>query len=158
MTESLFNNPVVWLVLATLVLIVLAVTAGYYLWQVRKLQQRQQQQREALQEEGAKQRQRINNSIQILAQGILDDQLTLTEASIRIRVLLDSLSVTDDVRDNYKAFYLLADATDHIPILDQWKALSTKKKLQLTKEREKLETDHREFVEDAARRIRGQRF
>ena len=46
----------------------------------------------------AEQRANINRSIQILAQASHTEDLTLTEASIRISVLLDSLGVADDVR------------------------------------------------------------
>ena len=55
--------------------------------------------------------------------------MTLTEGAIRVRVLLDGLSVNEDVQEEFAAFYQLAKATEHIPILEGWKQLSTKKKL-----------------------------
>ncbi|MYM62248.1 DUF2489 domain-containing protein [Pseudomaricurvus sp. HS19] len=156
--QALFTNPLFWLVIGAVIVVALSGVAAWYLLALRRLRQRQAGQMEILRAERDQQRQRLNNSIQVLAQGLLEEQLTLTEGAIRIRVLLDSLNISDDERESYRAFYLLATATDHIPILEQWKALSTKKKLELTRQREKLESDHREFVLDAAKRILGQQF
>lgn len=144
--------------LGTVIVLVLGVIAAYYLVKVRQLEQKQRQQLEAQKAEHDAQRLRVNRSIQIIAQGIIDEQLTLTEGSIRIKMLLEGLSVTDEVRESYVAFYHLADAAAHIPILEAWKALSTRKKLEFDRQRQQLETDHREFVLDAAQRILGQQF
>jgi len=143
---------------AAVVIVILSCIAGYYLLQLKRLREKQQAQRQALEQAGAEQRVRVNKSVQIITQAMLEGQMSLTEGAIRTRVLLDGLSVSESVKAEFSAFYLLAAATDHIPILDAWKALSTKKKLILDSEREKLEKDHREFVLDAARRIHGQRF
>lgn len=143
---------------AILIVLVLAAVAVYYHLKLRELERKRQQQREALQEQGRQQRERVNKSIQIIAQGIVDEQLSLTEGAIRIKVLLDGLSADEQARQAFAAFYQLAAATDHIPILEAWKALSTKQKLHFDSQRQQLEADHREFVMDAAQRIIGQEF
>ncbi|MBR9912326.1 MAG: DUF2489 domain-containing protein [Gammaproteobacteria bacterium] len=145
-------------VLAVIIVLVLAGVAVYYLLRVKKMEQARQQQLDAMAEERAAQRLRLIKSIQLIARGMLDDQLTLTEGAIRIKVMLDGLAVEEDTRQAYVAFYHLADATDHIPILGEWKKLSTKQKLQFDSQREQLERDHREFVLDAAKRILEARF
>lgn len=145
-------------IVAVAIILVLAVFAAYYIYQVRQLRKEQKSKLEELKKQGEEQRERINRSIQIIAQGIIDDQLTLTEGAIRIKVLLDGLAVDAEVQESYAAFYHLAAATDHIPILESWKSLPTKKKLEFDSQRTKLESDHREFVIDAAQRILGQRF
>lgn len=147
------------LTLATLIILVLAGIAG---WLHYKLY-RQNQHHKALQAEqeaqGREQRARVNQSIQIIAQAVGTDQdLTLTEASIRISVLLDSLSVEDGVREEFSAFYQLAEATSHIPFLEGWKQLSRKEQLQYDRERQAQEDQYREFVLHAAERIRGRNF
>ncbi len=143
---------------AAVVIVILSCIAGYYLLKLKRLREKQQAQRQALEQAGAEQRVRVNKSVQIITQAMLEGQMSLTEGAIRTRVLLDGLSVSESVKAEFSAFYQLAAATDHIPILDAWKALSTKKKLVLDSERERLEEDHREFVLDAARRIHGQHF
>lgn len=144
--------------LATVIILVLAVIAIYFQVKVKRQRIKQQAQQEAQEKAGRDQRERLNKSIQIIAKGAQEDQLTLTEASIRIKVLLDGLGVDETVRKEYIAFYELARATDHIPILDEWKSLSLKKRVVFDKERDELETKYREFVLDAARRIQGRTF
>lgn len=148
----------------TLGIIGLFIIAGLsaYAWsltrRVRQQDAEREKQREELETQIREQRERVNRSIQVIAQGMLEDQLTLTEGAIRIRVLLESLQVESDIQEEFQAFYLLADATSHIPILDAWKALKIKEKLVYDQEREKLESDHREFVVDAAQRIQNRHF
>lgn len=115
-------------------------------------------QEEALEKEGQEQRVRINRSIQIIAEGAIEGQLSLTEASIRIKVLLDSLALENSIPGQYQAFYELALATDHIPILEAWKALSTKEQREFDKQRLRLEQQHGDAVLDASKRIKGQVF
>jgi hypothetical protein len=104
------------------------------------------------------QRKHINTSIQILAQASQTDGLTLTEASIRISVLLDSLGVNDEVRKDFFAFYQLRELTEHIPILEGWKKLDRKQQKQFEIQRLQYEQTYRDFVLDAAARIKGREF
>lgn len=145
-------------VIAALIIVLLSGTALYYLIRLYKLRQHQQQALQALNERGEAQRQRVNNSIQVLAKAVGSEDLTLTEASIRISVLLDGLSVDGEIKEEFSAFYQLREATSHIPILEAWKQLDKKEKRRLSREREQLETQHSEFVLDAARRIAGRQF
>ena len=143
---------------AIVIVLVLAATAVYYRIRLYQLHKKQQSYLEQSFRAQTEQVDRINKSIQVIAQGLLDDQLTLTEGSIRISVLLDSLDVDDQVRQEYSAFYQLAGATDHIPVLEAWKRLPTKQKLVFDRQRTQLEGDYKEFVLDAAKRILQRRF
>jgi len=139
-------------VLAVLIVLALALVAGVLQYRARAatLEEQASQQRA--------QRERVNKSIQVIASSVPSDDITMTEASIRIRVLLDSLSVEDSVREEFSAFYELAEATEHIPILDGWKALPTKKKMAFDRERVTQEQFFEKRVLDAAKRIRGRVF
>jgi len=142
-------------------LVIIGGLAAYAIYLQRKVRAKiaeQKSQEEALVKENVDQRRRINQSIQIIAQGALEDQLSLTEASIRIKVLLDSLGLEKHIIKQYDAFYVLALATDHIPILAQWKALSNKQQRVFEKQRVSLEAEHKEAVVEAAGRIKGQTF
>ena len=150
-----FLTSQVLLAAAIVIVVVLAAVAGYYLWQVRLLNEKRKAQKEALEQAGREQRVRVNKSIQVIAQAITEDQMTLTEGAIRLRVLMDGISISDAHREEFSAFYQLASATEHIPILKDWKALSTKKKMEFDSERERIESDYKEFVLDAARRVLG---
>src|SRR5690606_10366796 len=112
------------LLAASIIVTVLAIIAGVLLY---KVHQKNTAQRILLAEKESviqEQREGINRSIQILAQASQSDELTLTEASIRISFLLDSLGVDDEVREEFSAFYQLRNLTEHIPILEGWKKLS----------------------------------
>ncbi|WP_020209541.1 DUF2489 domain-containing protein [Gilvimarinus chinensis] len=152
------NVMAVLLGLATLVILILCGVAVYYLLQLRQLRRRQKKQIELLEQQGLEQRSRINNSIQVIAAAAEKDELTLTEASIRLSVLLDSLGVSDSVREEFSAFYQLREATAHIPILEAWKQLPAKQKKAFDKERMQHEKTYREFVLDAAQRIKQRNF
>ena len=142
-------------------LVIVACLSVYAFYLQRKVWARAAERKiqdDALAQEGKDQRRRINQSIQIIAQGALEDQLSLTEASIRIKVLLDSLGLESRVTQEYEAFYALALATDHIPILAQWKALDKKQQRAFEKQRMALEVEHKAAVIEAAGRIRGLSF
>lgn len=146
------------LILALIIIAVLAAIAAVLLY---KVSQNNKAQRAQLAEKEASlqvQRERVNSSIQILAQAVGRDELTLTEASIRISFLLDSLGVAGDVREEFSAFYQLMEQTRHIPILENWKKLGPKEQKEFDRQRLKLEADYREFVLDAAARIQGRKF
>lgn len=147
-----------FIVAGVVIIVVLAIVA----WKMQKKvnamnthKLAQQKEIEALQ---SKHHKYLNDSIQILAQGIIDDQLTLTEGAIRISVLLDNLSISEAELESYSAFSQLADSVAHIPILNAWKELPKKEKQKFEKERLATEATYKDFVLDAAKRIRGKTF
>jgi len=141
-----------------IILIVLSFIAWRLQSRVSQMENSKAEQMQELEELKGNHQHYLNNSIQILAQGIVDDQLTLTEGAIRISVLLDNLKISDSEREKYSAFFQLADSTSHIPILAAWKKLPKKEKARFEKERVATEEKYKDFVVDAAKRIKGQHF
>ncbi len=140
------------------VIAVLAAIAFYYsllLYRKRASDKKAHQEFEALIEQ---RRQENKRSIEILAQGVLEQQVTLTEASIRINALLQSLHLDARVTDQLTVFRQLSEATAHIPILDRWKALSKKEKRAFNIEREEIESGFQDFVLEAAKKIAQERI
>ncbi|MFT5118649.1 MAG: hypothetical protein ACI9NY_002191, partial [Kiritimatiellia bacterium] len=115
--------------LAVSFVFVLAVIALRLQRQVKKSEARKAQQeslqKEQQQAQKLEQRESMNKSIQILAKSLASDQLSKTEAAIRIGALLEFLGADDSVKEEYSAFFQLAEASAHIPILEKWKALPT---------------------------------
>lgn len=147
-----------FIVFAVVVIAVLGFVAARLQYRVFQ-QQRQRALEQARQDDiSRQQRERINKSIQILAQAVQGDELTLTEASIRIAGLLDILEVSDSVQQEFSAFYQLRDLTAHIPILERWKELERKEQMRFDLERMKHEASYRDFVIDAAERIKLREF
>ncbi|WP_445366131.1 DUF2489 domain-containing protein [Microbulbifer sp. ANSA001] len=150
--------PIWLLILAAVIIFALAIVAGYYLRKLSVAQKKQAEQLAELEQAAEDQRQRVNDSIQIIARTLLDDGVGLTEASIRIRVLLDALQVEDKVREEFVAFYTIAEKTSHIPILKDWKALPRKEQFQYELEMAQIEADYKDFAIDAAKCILGRTF
>ncbi|MFD1216562.1 DUF2489 domain-containing protein [Microbulbifer celer] len=149
----------VWIVLiAALIIVALSAVATYYSLALHKAQKRQKRQLAELETAAEEQRERVNNSIQIIAKTLLDDGVGLTEASLRIRVLLDSLQVEPAVKEEFVAFYQIAEQTNHIPILGEWKKLSRKEQFAFEKDMARVESEYRDFALDAAKRILGRNF
>ena len=141
------------LIVAVVVVVVLAGVAAYFLSQVRQLEKSRAQAQQLVEQAAQEQKARCVKSIRFLAQGLLEDRLSITEGAMRISVLLDSLEQAEHYRAEYTSFHALAEATAHIPILEDWKKLPIKQKLVFDDQRKKLEADHREFVVDASHRI-----
>tara|TARA_R110000868_G_scaffold291466_1_gene551830 strand:+ start:141 stop:611 length:471 start_codon:yes stop_codon:yes gene_type:complete len=146
-------NMTFWLIAGLVIIAVLSGVAAYYWMLVYRKQRSDQQKTEALQDALNERRGRNRESIVILARALLDDQVSLTEASIRINALLPSLSLSQASQEKLSVFQQLAEATAHIPILERWKALPRKDKQAFDKEREVIEAKYREFVYAAAKNI-----
>src|SRR5690554_1360800 len=95
-TPRSWNKMMVWLLAGGIIIAALTAVAGFYLIKLQRLKKAQALRLEQLTEEGERQRERVNTSIQILAGAVGSDELTLTEASIRICGLLDSLQASDE--------------------------------------------------------------
>lgn len=153
---------VILTILAVVIVLVLSVIAArlvYKVYQLNQLRSRQLAELQAAEIKAANEQSgRINKSIQILAQALSQDELTLTEASIRISHLLDQLNVEEAVKTEFSAFYQLRQRTEHIPILAEWKKLSAKEQRVFDKERLQQEAAYYDFVMDAAKRILGRQF
>lgn len=146
----------------SLIVVVLTAIAGHLLWKLHRLNKTRAAalaaQEAANQKALAEQQHYLNTSIQILAQALHKDELTSTEASIRISGLLDSLNVSDEIKTEFSAFYQLRDKTQHIPYLDAWQQLSLAEQRQFDRERLQQEATFNDFVRDAAQRILGRTF
>ncbi len=147
-----------WLGLAVLIIVVLVGIAIRLHWKLHKQSALQREQERIGKQKEAEKADYLNTSIQVLAQGLLEEQLTITEGCIRISVLLSYFPDADDYKSEFIAFYQVANKTAHIPILDDWKKLSAKRRLAYDKERLSVESEYKDFVNDAARRILGRWF
>lgn len=142
-----------WVIAAALVLVALTGYAGYLLVLVRKQQASQQAKLAELESFVELEREKRINSVRILAQGILDDQLSHTEAAIRITALLDILGQGQVARQEHVALFKLADETLHIPRLADWQSLDKKSQRRYDKERLAAEAKYRDFVMASAKTL-----
>ena len=94
----------------------------------------------------AKARKDIAIILRVLTQG----QMSLTEAAIRVMALKLALPLNEQNTEKFSALDNLAKATSHIPILNQWKALSREQQDEYDKEREHLEALYQQDIMNAS--------
>ena len=92
-------------------------------------------------------------SIDILLRCLLQDQLSLTEAAIRISGLAKTLKLSEVEQQFYIPFDELAMATSHIPILSDWSRLSSKEQKRFNSEREIIEGEYKDKILSTAKQL-----
>jgi len=126
----------VYLVIALVIIIPLAVYAGSLLSQLNKQNQKQaiveQEKQAALKKHDTK----IFNSVVIIVKAC-----DISEGCWRLSVLLDSLKLSSELHTLFPAIYELYNAIKHMPILEERKKLAKKERMKLDFERMKLEAD-----------------
>ena len=143
------NND--WLVIGCLLVVVLAGYAVFLGVQLRRQNHRQRDLDRQLNEQRVTSDSEARQSVQIIARALLQKDLSDTEAAMRIAFLSQKIIATQDELDAFKVFQQLAEATAHIPILEDWALLERSEQRRLTAEREKIETDYREFIAAGAK-------
>lgn len=138
------------LIAGTLLLIALSLYAGYLGYKLRQQRLEAEQAKQQLAEEMAAKETDARQSVQIIARALVQKDLSETEAAMRIAWLSQQIRLSEDEAQQVSVFQQLAVATSHIPILDDWAALSKSEKRRLDAERETIEKNFREFIQDSA--------
>lgn len=139
------------------VVLALAGYASYLHWQLYQLRKKAKESPDPIQGDtaaGDGQRVALRESIYLLADAMLDDKMTATEGCLRICAMASYLDHRQSFRSEYGVLFSVAEATAHIPILDEWQALSREDKKRFDKEREAIEQRYREALVEAVERLR----
>ena len=150
------NSTTQW----TLILIGLAISAALLWYITKKLktagrQRAEQRERETRNDE---RRQQAVQSVRVLAMSIEQDQVSLSEGSIRIHGLLQVLAPELLERQPYTIFRVMAEATAHMPTHEQRQATDRRFVRRMDQQRLELERQHRETIREAATAIRHYPF
>jgi hypothetical protein len=138
------------LVAAAAVLIGLGVYAGYLGYRLRQQRLVAVQAEKQLADELASKEADARQSVQILARALVQKDFSETEAAMRIAWLSQQIKLSEGEAQHVSVFHQLAVATSHIPILDDWAALSKSEKRRLDAERESIEANFSEFIQLSA--------
>ena len=139
--------------LASVLVVGLALYAGYLFLQLRVQASRVSEAQAELNVELHGKNLEARQSIQIIARALLQKDLTDTEAAMRIAYLAQQVSATEDEAEQFTVFQQLAEATSHIPILEDWQMLEKSEKRCLNKERAAIELTYAEFIQAGAERL-----
>ena len=130
-----------YLVIAFIVIVPLAIYAGMMLSQLKKQTAEQviteQEKQNALKKHDTK----IFNSVVIIVRAMKEEQCDISEGCWRLAVLLDSLKLSSGFNDLLPSIYQLYNAIKHMPILEKRKELEKKDRMKLDFERIKLEAE-----------------
>ena len=138
---------------ATVILLALAAYSIYLAMQLRRQKQQQKAIADSLNEGRATRDEDARQSIQIIARALVQKDLTETEAAMRIGFLSQKVIASEEEATLFSVFQQLAEATSHIPILDDWVMLERSEKRRLTAERESIEKNYSEFMQASAKAL-----
>jgi len=157
---------VIWITLAVIVVLLLA---GYAGWLHYKLWKQTSDSKAAVDstqpQQGAdglgtplagRASVEVSKSVYLIADAMLDDKMTHTEACLRICALSNHLSSRETFRREYGVLFTVAEATAHFPILDEWKSLDKSQQKAFTQERQSIEKKYADAVIEAATRVKAE--
>ncbi|AEF53648.1 DUF2489 domain-containing protein [Marinomonas posidonica] len=135
-----------------LALLACVVVMGISLWFIRQQLKASQLRAERIQAGEARyreERQKAVDSIRVLLKVAGTDEVNWIEASIRIKNLLDKLSLDLSEHKEISVFYLVTEKTEHIPTHEQWRSLPKQAKNKFQKEMDGYEKAHVEDLKKA---------
>lgn len=135
-----------------LALLACVVVMGISLWFIRQQLKASQLRAERIQAGEARyreERQKAVDSIRVLLKVAGTDEVNWIEASIRIKNLLDKLSLDLSEHKEISVFYLVTEKTEHIPTHEQWRSLPKQAKNKFQKEMDAYEKAHVEDLKKA---------
>ena len=142
-----------------IVLIVLAVLiiGSLAYWALSLTRKVKQQEEEILKTVNDK-HDHITESIRVISSAYGDNQIELIEASIRLKVLLDNLPLSEKEKEPYTVFSVIYDKVAHIPTHENWKALDKNTKRQFEKDMKVLEQDYEDLFASSVEQLKRQKF
>lgn len=118
--------------------------------QLKKLQTAKQEQVERLSKAQQEKYTYVLESLKILSQALITDQVGVIEGSIRIKVLIDHHDPSLHQNNSYTVFSDIFKKTEHIPMLKAWKALDKLSKRKYESFMVDIEANRGKEVKEAA--------
>lgn len=145
--------PTILMLAAVLIVVVLAAIAARLWWRVRQLERARAQRAEALAVQQAALREERERGLEVIARALLDEQVGLSEACLRLAYLMDALEWPPARRLPYDDVTKVAAALAHIPTHAAWQALPQAERLRYEVEMVQVEERHGAGVRRAARQL-----
>lgn len=139
------SSWIIFMGIGCLIIVALAAYAGSLLYRLRAQKvQLQRQQDEAV----AARKERITESVQIIAAAMQREECELSEGTIRIVKLLNAIPSAEPVNwsETYLNLYAFYDKIKDMPILDARAALEKKARMQFDLDRFRFESEFSELV------------
>ena len=140
-------------IIAALIIFSLTLYAIFLHLKVRQQEDLQKSSADSLSQQLNTRQEGFRDSIRVIAAALVQGQVGLTEGAIRIDKLSSLLDEASGGDGRYKVFSQLAEATAHIPILENWKKLTKDEMIMFDKERASIEDSFQHSIRDAAQII-----
>lgn len=144
---------IILLAAALIIVIPLALYASSLIWQLHKHNKHAQKLEADRLAVAEKNTAEAEKSILILLLALQKQQMSSTEAAMRVSHFSRMLAWPEDDMLLYNAFHQLAQDTSHIPILEQWQALSSQEQLVFDQQRIELELMHQANIDSASQQL-----
>ena len=146
-------TPTISIAAAIAIVSMLAIYAAYLGMQLRRQGRDQRASLAMLEQTRVQKDKEARQSIRIISRALVQKELSETEAAMRIGFLSQQVIATSAEIKLFSVFKQLAEATSHIPILDDWINLERSEKRRFTIEREHIEKDYSEFIHSSASQL-----
>ena len=136
----------VLIIIAVLIVLALAGYAGYLLLKLRRQRKLLADHEAQFQQKKREHEDYLIESIQVISDNVVQGDLNLSEASIRLKFLLDGLGLPDEERARFMALDELYHKIKDFDTHEDRKALSVKARKQQDDARETHEAEHRAAI------------
>lgn len=126
-------------IMALAIIVVLAIVAWRLQRQVWQQQRQQQQREQAQQERDAERTAFVLDSLRILSANVIDENLNLSEATIRCKVLVDALGLSTSERQPYQILETVFEQVQHFDTHGARQALSRRERQRQDEARQAIE-------------------
>jgi hypothetical protein len=132
----------------------LASYALYLLTALNRQKKERVEQLKALEEKQEKQHAYIIESLQVISANVIEEDLNLSEATIRCKMLLDGLILTPDERQPYSVLDEVFEQIQHFDTHQARKNLTKDERKKQDKAREAIEEQYRASLTECFTRLR----
>jgi len=100
----------------------------------------------------------IHESLNVIALSLLEGQVRVAEAGIRMAVLLSNLSLDCEEKNRFSAVFEIHEKSSHIPTHDKWKSLGRWQQRAYEQQLQEIEDEYDEAIREVAGYIRNNPF
>lgn len=142
------------LVAAVIIIAALAIIAWRLQQRVRQQQRHLEEQQAVMAQKKADRQAFVLDSLRIISSNVIEEDLNLSEATIRCKILIDALELGESERQVYEILDVVYEKVQHFATHQARKDLSKAERERQDKARESIESDHQEALMSCFKRLR----
>ncbi|MCH8530185.1 MAG: DUF2489 domain-containing protein [Saccharospirillum sp.] len=148
------STPILLLIAAVIIIAGLAVTAWRLQQRVRQQQRHLEAQQALVAQKKADRQAFALDSLRIISSNVIEEDLNLSEATIRCKVLIDALELNENERQPYEILDVVYEKVQHFATHQARKDLNRAERERQDAAREAIEADHQQDLISCFKRLR----